>query len=95
MASLNRRSNALWLLGYPEAALADTNRAIEDAREIGHAMTLFMALGLGPLIYAYCGNYVAAKALKPSSMSLLLWRKKKVPRTGPRKQSCPEVIFLP
>ena len=35
---------ALWLLGYPEAALADADHALKDAREIGQAATLMYAL---------------------------------------------------
>ena len=35
---------ALWMLGYPEAALADAEQALKDAREIGHAATLMYAL---------------------------------------------------
>jgi len=34
----------LWVLGYPEAALADADHALKDAREIGHAVTLMLAL---------------------------------------------------
>jgi tetratricopeptide (TPR) repeat protein len=34
---LSYRSFALWMLGYPEAARADTDQALKDAREIGHA----------------------------------------------------------
>ena len=30
----------LWMLGYPEAALADADQALKDAREIGQAATL-------------------------------------------------------
>ena len=41
---LSYRSFALWALGYPEAALADAERAIKDAREIGQAATLMYAL---------------------------------------------------
>ena len=41
---LSFRSSALWLLGYPEAALADAEHALKDAREIGHAATLMYAL---------------------------------------------------
>ena len=40
MAILSYRSQALWLLGYPKAALADTKDALSDAREIGQAATL-------------------------------------------------------
>jgi hypothetical protein len=32
---LGFRATALWLLGYPEAALADSAYALEDARQIG------------------------------------------------------------
>ena len=45
MAILSYRSLALWLLGYPEAALADAEHALKDAREIGQAGTLMYALG--------------------------------------------------
>ena len=38
------RSLALWFLGYPEAALADTDHALKDARETGHVVTLMYAL---------------------------------------------------
>ena len=38
------RSLALWLLGYPEAALADAKQALQEARDIGQAVTLFFAL---------------------------------------------------
>ena len=41
---LSYRSRALWMLGYPEAALADAEHALKDAREIGHAATLMYAL---------------------------------------------------
>ena len=44
MAILSFRSLALWLLGYPEAALADADQALKDAREIGQAATLMYAL---------------------------------------------------
>jgi len=37
---LSLRSWSLWCLGYPDAALADADRALEDAREIGQAATL-------------------------------------------------------
>ena len=44
VAILGHRSMGLWVLGYPEAALADTDQALRDAREIGHAATLMYAL---------------------------------------------------
>jgi class 3 adenylate cyclase/predicted ATPase len=59
---LSRRSFALWMLGYPEAALADAEQALRDAREIGHAATLMYALSVASFTHMYCGNYVALDA---------------------------------
>ena len=52
------RSQALWLLGYPEFALADADRGLKDAREIGHAPTLMIALA--DITHMLCGNYAIA-----------------------------------
>jgi class 3 adenylate cyclase/predicted ATPase len=60
---LSFRSWAQWLLGYPEAALADADQAISDAREIGQAATLMYALFITSLYtHAPCGNYATANA---------------------------------
>jgi hypothetical protein len=56
------RSLALWLLGYPEAAVADTDHALKDAREIGHATTLMHALAMTSFTLIHCGNHAAANA---------------------------------
>ena len=56
------RSWALWMLGYPEAALADAERAITHARELGQAATLMLALCFTSLTYSLCGSYSAANA---------------------------------
>ncbi len=45
------RSVALWALGYPEAALADAEHALKDAREMGQAATLMYALPMRDTIY--------------------------------------------
>jgi len=42
--TLSFRSLLLWVLGHPEAALADVVHALKDAREIGHAATLLWEL---------------------------------------------------
>ena len=60
VANLSYRSLALWVLGYPEAALADLVQAISDARETGQAATVMFALGHAPLALLWCGDYVAA-----------------------------------
>ena len=43
-ASLSWKSLASWLLGHPEAALADAERALKVAREAGHSATLMYVL---------------------------------------------------
>jgi tetratricopeptide (TPR) repeat protein len=80
MAVLSYRSRALWLLGYPEAALADTDHALNDAREIGQAATLMYALGHAPLTRFQCGKYATANAIFEELVALadekgtLLWK---------------------
>jgi predicted ATPase len=54
---LGFRSLCLWFLGYPEAALTDSGRAVTDARKTHQASTLMYALSHGSLIHAFCGNY--------------------------------------
>jgi class 3 adenylate cyclase/predicted ATPase len=55
------RAFALWALGYPEAAFADAERAISDARAIGQAATLMYALvNTSFYIHVICGNYATA-----------------------------------
>ena len=60
MTSLSFRAGPLWILGYPEAALADTEHALEDLREIGQAPTLMFALQHASMTQAHCGYYAAA-----------------------------------
>ncbi len=56
------RAIASWLLGYPDAALADTNQALADTRAIGQAGTLMFALLHASLIDMLCGDYAATSA---------------------------------
>ena len=60
VASLSFRSVILWLLGFPDASLADTNRALGDAREIDQAASLMFALVYAGWSYIHCRNYTAA-----------------------------------
>ena len=62
VAVLAFRSWALWLLGYPEAALRDADDALRNAREIGQAATLMFALFRASIPYTLCGNRAAAAA---------------------------------
>jgi hypothetical protein len=52
------RAIALWMLGYPEAAVADADRAIKDARAIGHATSLIYALAMADLTHMLRGNFM-------------------------------------
>ncbi|MBV8289601.1 MAG: AAA family ATPase, partial [Hyphomicrobiales bacterium] len=62
-ATLSWKSLGFWLLGYPEAALADSEHALKVAREIGHSATLMYVLNFSAWTHIHCGNYAAAKAL--------------------------------
>jgi predicted ATPase len=44
VACLAVRSLALWMLGYPEAALKDVEQALSEAHEVGQAAALMYAL---------------------------------------------------
>ena len=62
VAILSFRSLALWVLGYPEAALRDADDALKNAREIGQAATLMFALSYASLTHINRGNYADANA---------------------------------
>ena len=62
VAMSSYRAWALWLLGYPNAALAEAERALRCAREVGHAGTMMFALGHAPFVHLYCGNHVGTDA---------------------------------
>ena len=59
---LASRSLGLCFLGYPDAARADADHALRDAREIGHAPTLMVALFWGTLTHLHCRDYATASA---------------------------------
>ncbi|MFZ0670420.1 MAG: adenylate cyclase, partial [Pseudolabrys sp.] len=62
VVDLSFRSLTMWMLGYPDAALADAERALQEAREIDHASTLMFALWWTGLMKASCGCYTEANA---------------------------------
>ena len=70
VVTLSWRSWTAWVLGYPEAALADADIAVKNAREIGHAPTLIYALLFGSSTHAFCGNYATARALSYELVAL-------------------------
>jgi tetratricopeptide (TPR) repeat protein len=53
---LRFRSLALWLLGYPDAALEDADQALKDAREIGQAGNFMFALVHTSHTFFLCGS---------------------------------------
>jgi predicted ATPase len=63
MAALGFRSWAQWILGFPEAALADAGNSVKDAREVGEAATLMFSLTSSGITNIFCGEYTAATAL--------------------------------
>jgi predicted ATPase len=58
--ALCHRSLALWVLGYPAAAITDANQALNGARETDHAPTLGLVLFASAFTQIFCGNYVTA-----------------------------------
>jgi class 3 adenylate cyclase/predicted ATPase len=62
VSTLSYRSGGLWLLGYPEAALRDADDALRNAREIGHAGGLMVALTNAARSYTLCGDRASAAA---------------------------------
>jgi class 3 adenylate cyclase/predicted ATPase len=64
------RSWALWLLGYPQAALADVDRAVEAARDTGQAATLMYALFHCSWPCAWTGSNVTAEGSLREAIAL-------------------------
>jgi tetratricopeptide (TPR) repeat protein len=62
VAAVSYRSLAHWVLGYPDAAVTDAERALKDAREINQAAELMHALFFKGFNSILCGNYAAADA---------------------------------
>ena len=63
VATLSMRPWVLWLLGYPEAALRDTDDALKNARETGQAASLMFALHFTAVPLILCGDYARPAAL--------------------------------
>src|SRR4029077_19501603 len=70
VAILSYRSLGSWRLGYPEAAVVDSDQALKDAREIGHPITLIYALWHAALTQTECKNYPKASALLDEAIAL-------------------------
>ena len=63
MTLLSVRSGCLWMLGYPEASRIDGERAVKEAREIGHAATSMFALFWASWFQMFYGHYAEAQSL--------------------------------
>ena len=59
---LSVRSGSLWVLGYPEASRNEGKRAVNEAREIGHAATLMFALFWASWLHMLYGHYAEARS---------------------------------
>ena len=73
----------MWMLGYPDAALADADRALSVANEVNHAATIMHALGHAPFPLFQCGEYAKANEISKSS---LFWRTRKAAYCGSHSQ---------
>jgi predicted ATPase len=80
MSVWSNRSLALWLLGYAEAAVADSDNALSDARKLGQDASLMYALLHGSLLHILCRDYVSARTITDELVTLaeakgsLFWR---------------------
>ena len=65
------RALAMWLLGYPDAALDDAQNAIAGARERNHPATLLLVLSVASQTQFLCGRFgvVTAQANELQALS--------------------------
>jgi class 3 adenylate cyclase/predicted ATPase len=70
VTTLYHRALALWVLGHPEKALADTHHALKGAREIGQVGTLMSALTITSLTPILCGDVATANGLLDELIAL-------------------------
>jgi predicted ATPase len=67
---LSYRSWALWLLGYPDAALTDGDDALKNARETGQAAAQLFALDFITWLHIWRGDYAAANPRLDEAVAL-------------------------
>jgi hypothetical protein len=76
------------MLGYPEAALADAEHALNEVRQIDQAATLLYALLHVSFTHMFCGNYEASTAEATELLALAkekdtaLWKASAVMNQG-------------
>ena len=64
------RSLAVWILGYPEAAIGDAENALTYARQISQAPTIMFALAVGVWARTFCGRLANAQAILDELLAL-------------------------
>jgi len=62
VAALCFRSWVRWMLGYPDAALADARSAVREAREVGQGIPLMYSLYFASYALICCGEYTDVNA---------------------------------
>jgi predicted ATPase len=67
---LSFRSQTLWFLGYPEAALTDADSAVKAAREISQTVTLMFALAGASFTHRLCRHYAVTSSLADELVAL-------------------------
>jgi class 3 adenylate cyclase/predicted ATPase len=67
---LARRSQLLWILGYPDAALENVEQALSEARRIGQAVTLMYALSHVAFTLCQCGRFECAEEISKEGTAL-------------------------
>ena len=70
MTILAIRALALWTLGYPDAALADSQHSLKIARETSQAATLMFALNYTGMMHICRRNHMEATALTKELIAL-------------------------
>ena len=70
VSALVERSFALWLLGYPDASIAEAERGLEYARYFGRAAALIYAFNVTSIVAIFCGNRTTANAQMNESITL-------------------------
>ena len=56
------RAFACWLVGRPDTARSEADRALKDARETGHSATLLYALTLTGVTHIFLGYFLTSQA---------------------------------
>jgi predicted ATPase len=70
VVSLCFRSLTLFCLGYPDSALADAQQVLNEARAIGHAPSLMLALTYASIVHVCSANYMTANVETNELISL-------------------------